>query len=360
MKHLRIPVLLAIFVLWGANASAQRFLWNADFDFRFDNKEYASVKNDLSVTNFTVRLTPQIGIGWGKEGRHALLAGIDLLNDFGKDTYVSRQMICYYRYTDTNYGVWFGRFPRRNLIGTYSNAFFSDYVSYYDSNLDGLAAHYVNEHGYVELVLDWDSMLADNQREKFMIFSAGQGSLGAFYGGYNMSMYHHAGSVQERGVVDNILLYPYAGADFAKYAPAFAALYLQVGWLQSFQNDRRYIGHFVKPGGLQVEARIQRWGFGIYNTLYLGDNLMPYYTGTVDGQPDYGGGLYKGEPFYRTDHGIYNRLELYWQHMFGSAVAFKVSSIHHYDGSGWGWQQQLELEVYLSEKMFRHPRPVEK
>lgn len=359
MKYLRILVLGAALTVCGFNASAQRFLWNADFAFRFDNKEYASMENDVSVTNFTARLTPQIGIGWGRENRHALMAGIDLVSDFGNETYVSRQMICYYRYIDPNYGVWFGRFPRRNLVGTYSHAFFSDYVSYYDSNLDGLAAHYMNDRGYVELVLDWDSMLAEGRREKFMIFSGGQFNLGPFYAGYNFSMYHHAGSVEESGVVDNILVYPYAGADFTKYARGFSALYLQAGWLQSFQNDRRYIGHYVAPGGIQIEARVQRWGFGIYNTLYLGGSLMPYYKGTVAGQPDYEGGLYKGEPFYRTDRGIYNRLELYWQRRFGSAVAFKVSSVHHYDGTGWGWQQKLELEVYLSEKMFRRPKPTE-
>lgn len=359
MKHLRLILISAAFLLGGVNASAQRFLWSADFDFLFDNREYASMDNDWSATNFTARLTPQAGIGWGRENRNALMVGIDLLNNFGKETTAAGQMICYYRYTDDRYGAFFGRFPRRNMIGTYSNAFFSDYVSYYDSNLDGLMAHYSDACGYVELVFDWDSMMADDQREKFMIFSAGQFSLGSFYGGYNAGMYHHAGSISQRGVVDNILLYPYAGADFTKYAPAFSHLYLQAGWLQSFQNDRRYIGHYVTPGGLQLEARVQRWGFGIYDTLYLGDNLMPYYTGMVDGQPDYRGGLYKGEPFYGTEHGIYNRLELYWQHNFGSSIAFTVSSIHHYDGSGWGWQQQIELEVFLSERMFRHPKPQE-
>jgi len=215
---------------------------------------------------------------------------------------------------------------------------------------------YTGSHGYVELVLDWNSMLVGDQREKFSIFSAGRLNYGAFYGGYNARMYHHAGSETVRGVVDNILIYPFAGADFTHYLPQFSALYFQVGWLQTFQNDRAYVGRYVTPGGIQLEARVERWGFGIYNSLYLGGNLMPYYESTVAGQPAYGQGLYTGEPFYRTDKGIYDRLEIYWTHKFLSDIALTVSAVQHYDGDGWGWQQKLELQIYLSDRMFRNFR----
>lgn len=66
MGYLRIAAVCAAFLLCSATASAQRFLWNVDFDFKFDNKEYADVEHDASVTNFTARLTPQIGLGWGR------------------------------------------------------------------------------------------------------------------------------------------------------------------------------------------------------------------------------------------------------------------------------------------------------
>lgn len=354
MGYLRIAAVCAAFLLCSATASAQRFLWNVDFDFKFDNKEYADVEHDASVTNFTARLTSQIGLGWGRG--NALMVGVDFLNDMGRNTYVAREMIVYYKYQDDRFGVYFGRFPRRNLIGTYSNAFFSDYISYYDSNLDGLMGQYTGSHGYVELVLDWNSMLVGDQREKFSIFSAGRLNYGAFYGGYNARMYHHAGSETVRGVVDNILIYPFAGVDFTHYLPQFSALYFQVGWLQTFQNDRAYVGRYVTPGGIQLEARVERWGFGIYNSLYLGGNLMPYYESTVAGQPAYGQGLYTGEPFYRTDKGIYDRLEIYWTHKFLSDIALTVSAVQHYDGDGWGWQQKLELQIYLSDRMFRNFR----
>lgn len=335
------------------DAFAQRLLWDVDFDFKFDNKEYAAVTNDVSVTNFTARLTPQIGIGWGQG--NAFMVGVDVMNDFGNGTDAPTEMIVYYKWSDERFGTCLGRFPRRNLIGDYSYAFFSDYMQYYDTNIDGLAGRYIGRNGYIELVLDWDGMMVGEQREKFSIFSAGRIAYGSFYGGYNLRVYHFAGSETVRGVVDNILAYPFAGADFTEFLPRFSKLYLQVGWLQSFQNDRRYVGHYVTPGGIQIDAHIERWGFGIYNSLYLGDNIMPYYTGTVDGQPDYGAGLYAGEPFYRTNTGIYNRFEVYYKHRFSSNVYIAASIICHYDGDGC-WLQQLRLQVNLFDRMFRKSR----
>lgn len=352
MKILRTLLLITISLFVANTAFAQRFLWSVDFDYQFNNKEYANSALAESVTYYGARLTPQVGLGW--ESGNALMVGVDLLNDFGTGiSDISTEMVVYYRYKNAKTGVYAGRFPRRNMIGVYSNAFFSDYISYYDSNLDGFLFNYQAKRGYVEVAFDWNSMLADNVREKFMIFSAGRLDVGPAYGGYNVSMYHHAGSKTVSGVVDNILIYPFLGVDFTKFAPRFSNLYFQVGWLQTFQNDRAYVDKFVTPGGVQFEARVERWGFGIYNTLYLGGNLMPYYASTVTGQPDYGNGLYPGDPFYRTNKGIYNRLELYWQRDFKSNISLKISSVHHYDGQSWGWQQLAELQIYLFQDMFK-------
>lgn len=349
IRKLRFTILFALFVTVGVNSSAQKFLWETGFKFKFDNREYGDNKLDESATYFGARLTPQVGLGWGSG--NALMIGADLLAAFGSaSSSIPVDVIFYYRYIDSKYGVYAGRFPRKYSIGNYSNAFFSEYVSFYDSNFDGLLANYKGENGYVEFICDWNSMYADNQREKFGIYSAGRLNIGAFYGGYNLSLFHHAGSVTERGVVDNILIYPFIGMNLAPKSK-FTSLYLQIGWLQAFQNDRRYIDRYVKPGGVQIDFRIERWGFGIYNSFYGGEGLMPYYKSTVEGQPDYGNGLYSGEPFYRAD--VYNKLELYWQRNIRKDIAIKISSVHHYAEKQWMWQQILSLQVTLSDDMFR-------
>lgn len=348
-RRLRFILLFTLLLVFAWDASAQKFVWEAGFKFKFDNREYGNDQLDESATYFGARLTPQVGLGWGSG--NALMLGADLMADFGSPSFTTPvDVIFYYRHLDSKYGVYAGRFPRKYSIGNYSNAFFSEYVSFYDSNFDGLLAYYKGGKGYVEFICDWNSMYADNRREKFGIYSAGQLNLGMFYGGYNISLFHHAGSAVERGVVDNILLYPFVGVDFAPKTK-FTSLYLQVGWLQAFQNDRRYIDKYVTPGGIQVDFRIERFGFGIYNSFYSGQGLMPYYKSTVEGQPDYGNGLYSGEPFYRAD--LYNRLEIYWQRNIRRDISVKVSSVHHFAEKKWMWQQILSLQVTLSEDMFK-------
>ncbi len=83
---------------------------------------------------------------------------------------------------------------------------------------------------------------------------------------------------------------------------------------------------------------MQKWNFGIFNTLYAGKDLMPYYM--ADPSLDYGPGLYWGAPWYRTRHNIYDRLEIYWQPVHTEIMKLRVASVHHYDGRKWGWQQK--------------------
>ena len=175
-----------------------------------------------------------------------------------------------------------------------------------------------------------------------------------FYGGYHLSMYHHAGTITEDGVVDNILLHPHIGADFSKMT-GLEKLSLQVGWLQAFQNDRKYVGEYVTPGGAQIELKVQMWKLGIFNTLYAGKNLMPYYV--ADPSLDYGPGLYWGEPWYRTENNIYDRLEIYWQPIRNDIMKLRVASVHHFDGKKWGWQQKVLFSIDLGQrKLFKNKK----
>ena len=54
---------------------AQQLLWDVDFKFGFDNREYASIETEPSGTIFGAVLSPKVGLGFG-EG-HALYAGVD-------------------------------------------------------------------------------------------------------------------------------------------------------------------------------------------------------------------------------------------------------------------------------------------
>ncbi len=347
-KTLRIVLVTICASTLALSAGAQKFLWEIGFDGRFDNREYGSaIAPDGTI--FGAKLSPQVGLEWG-EG-NALMAGIDLRADFGQREFPLPEGVFYYRYSDRRFKAFAGILPRKNMIGEYPFAFFSDSIRFCDNNIEGVLLQYHGRRGFLEFGCDWNSRISGAQREKFMIFMAGRLELDMFHIGFNQNMYHHAGSEIERGVVDNILLYPYAGVDIGGLID-LSELSLRVGWMQSFQNDRRYIDRYVAPGGVQIDLCAEKWGVGVSNTLYLGDNLMPYYTSTVAEQPSYGCGLYYGDPFYRTDSGVYNRLEIYWNPVSKDGIELHIGSVFHYDGSVVGWQQVLSLQVALSNSMF--------
>ena len=342
-----------------------QLVWGASFEFFFDNREYKNLTTNWSQSLFGARINPEIGVTW--DGRHSLMMGVSLLANFGAKPFeVDNDIFGYYQYISPRFRAYAGVVPRNRMIGEYSGAFFSDSVKYYDPNLTGLLLQYMGGRGYIEFGCDWNSMFSKTTREKFLLFSAARLGLGArqlFYLGYNLTMYHHAGwdSSDEPdptigdGVVDNVLLEPFVGADFTRLAPTMQELSMRVGWLNTFQNDRAYVGDYVTPGGLQVEANVQKWNFGIHNTLYVGDNLQPYYVAPAPGL-DYGPGVDWGEPFYRTNN-LYDRLEIYWQPINTNMMHLRISSVHHYDGHKWGWQQKISFTVNLGQnRIFNNRR----
>jgi hypothetical protein len=157
-------------------------------------------------------------------------------------------------------------------------------------------------------------------------------------------MYHYAMVRGGSGVVDNVWVMAFVGMDLDEKA-FFDELSLEVGWLQTFQNDRSNVGKYVKPGGVHIESQIEKYKFGVINTLFYGDCMMPYYG-------RYGNRLYQGDSFYSTANGKYHRWEIYWKPLQRKDMDFKVSSVHHYDGQVWSWQQLASFTVNLSEVIF--------
>jgi hypothetical protein len=339
-KRVVFFVVMWVFI---SKSYSQRVVWNIYFDSQFDNREYNS-DFSKSQTLFGAKLTPEIGLHWG--GYYSdLLIGATIIEEFGAETFEKKpEMLLYYRYDSPKYLICAGRFSRKSVIGKYSKAFFNDSVCFFDANIDGVLLQYKGNKGYVEVAFDWNSRQSETRREKFMIFSSALQKKGVVYGGYNFSMHHYAMVTGESGVVDNVWVMPFVGIDFDEKA-FFDELSLEVGWLQTFQNDRNNVGKYAKPGGVHIETQIEKYKFGVINTLFYGDCMMPYYG-------RYGNGLYRGDPFYRTINGKYHRLEIYWKPLRRKDIDLKVSSVHHYDGRVWSWQQLASFTVNLSDVIF--------
>lgn len=350
MKRLLLTVLLFSTCALSFSVKGQ---WYAEltpkaelnFGTWFDNREY---KSDYApdMTLFGAKLTPLVGLQWDK---HRLMTGVDLRVDFGDKQFdQDPEFILYYNYKHSGFEAYAGIFPRSKLRGGYSRAFMSDSTCYYDSNLEGFMLSYSGKRGYAEVAMDWLSRIGEERREKFVLFSSGilHTNNRKWFLGYDASMFHHSISYTDDGVTDNILAYPFVERAFVSHR-WFSNVWARAGWLQAMQRIRKESSKFKTPGGVQAEVYLAtKCGAGLFNTIYIGDNLMPYYD-------RFGNGLYQGDSFYRKTGDVYNRLELFWKIPYKSYMNFKVASVHHYDGNKWNWQQTAVLSIYLNDRTAR-------
>lgn len=358
------------------------FEYDVDFEMKFDNREFYKSDFSNSMTIFGVRLTPSVGIYVfqpEKSMKHRVMLGLDIMKDFGAsavpqgisaggdETYsglenvaLLREMTLYYnlsrRKGDTDMQLYTGIFPRRISEGEYSDAFFSDSLKFYDNNLEGLLLKIRKPRSYFEVGCDWMGKFGLARKEKFMIFSSGRTYVTpSFSLGYSAYMYHFAGSRKARGVVDNVLLNPYMRLDFSKVLD-FDVFALRLGWLLGMQHDREFVGHYVFPGGGELDLDIRKWNFGLNNHLFYGYDMMPYYNSLDAGGDKYGNRLYMGDLFYRihddgtSGPGTYDRLDVYYEPIAGKYLSVRISARFHFHGFRYsGCQQIVGIRFNINE-----------
>lgn len=353
------PALLITFILLlsAAKLSAQpRFAYDLDFSTHFDNGEYAGSSFKPSSTIFGARINPMVGftLKQGKN-RHKLMAGFDLTREFA-DEFEGRKYLYdidfYYSYTrkihKSALSVTAGIFPRKFSAADWSTAFFSDRYTFYNPFMTGLLISYKGRKSNFELGCDWMWKKSQTRREKFMIFSSGQGALTDWFSlGYMAYMLHFASSHTVFGVCDNILAEPYLRFDFAKMA-GIQKLSLSAGWLQALQRDRVQVGKFVAPFSGDICLRVQHWGVGVENRTYIGKNLMPLFNDCDSAGNQYGTLLYLGDPFFQSP--FYNRLNIYYAPKICRGLDIKAELLFHFGAKGLlGNQQMITVALNLSE-----------
>ena len=338
-----------------------RFVYDVNFEMNFDNREFYQSAFSSSMTIFGARLTPAVGLEIMTDNNtsHRLLGGVDVMKDFGSEQVnkeLFREISLYYRlnkkFNDTEMTLYAGIFPRRNMEGRYSQAFFSDSLKFYDNNLEGLLVKFKRPQAYFEVGCDWMGQYGETRRERFMIYSAGEGKVASFmtlgYAGY---MYHFANSVKVKALVDNILLNPYIRFDFGPQAD-FQTLSVSLGYLQALQHNRVQVGHYVFPGGAHLDFEIRKWDVAIKNMAYYGTGIMPYYNYHDPGDIKFGNNLYLGDPFYRVydndskERGLYDRFEVCYEPTVGKHLKIRIAALLHFNNFRYsGFQQNVGMIV---------------
>ena len=375
MKYIKTPLVLCALSFFFSNANAQeqgkaQFIYNIGFDQRFDNREYDVSDYSASGTIFGTRLSPTIGLKLRSgDAVHTLIGGADIRKDFGDINTTGKGLVKDYFYyydfkTPLANGVFTidgGVFPRCKSRESWSTAFISEKVSWYDPYIEGILFRYSTSRSNVELGLDWMGMYgADSAvNEQFMIFSAGHRSFSEFITlGYNAYMVHFANSVMVRGVCDNCQTEPYMTMDFTHFLSRLDECSLKLGYLQAIQRDRTVSLDFDCPALVEASVKVALKGWHIQNSFYAGDDILPLYDKTDAAGNIYGDRLYFADPFFKIQTGgddgllpFYDRLELGYSTVLWGNLTVAASWIFHFNTSAYsGSQQVISLRYLLKER----------
>ncbi len=346
--------------------SAPAISWEYDayVSYDFDNREFDGCGRVdlLSETLHALVFSPSVGLSLpqGKHVRHRVMVGFNAEHDMGtgaadKDVFTGFTAN-YDAHVRLGNGALFegicGIIPRHWMEGEYSEAFFSDSLAFFDSDLEGVLLKYRSNKLQAEMGLDWMGKYGDGRRERFQIFTSGLYAPKDWLSlGWTGSFYHYACSPQAGNVVDNHLLQPYLRLDAAPFL-RLDELSLQAGALLSYQCERdKDLGSPKLPLGGEFVLRLRRKGLGLENATYVGDDLMPYHDQTDPAGIRYADQLYRGSPLYR---GFYDRAELFWEPQLSEFLSLRVSARFHFGEEGFlGSQQKIGFCFNLDA--YRHP-----
>ena len=341
---------VALMLSFSALAQNERLYLDASLDFDFDNTEYSGSGLGSAETLFGVSLAPVLRFEWSD--KHNLGVGVNMQKMFGSSRFLDDiDLVAYYQFKGDKYGALAGLFRRENLLGRYSEAFFSNAWLVDNRVVQGLALQYSDKVGFAELVVDWNGMYSMERREQFRILFSGEGHFAkVMYAGASAEMQHYANRADfQHNVVDNIVVNPYIGVDFK----AFFDFDIRLSYLQTLQRDRVAGGGWQLPMGGELFFRMSRWGVFISNNLYVGNNLQPLYNSMGKEGTIYGADLYASDPFYGTTSGVYNRTGIgYERNFWKDRIKVKAEMVLKTDGKRLYTQQIVALGVNIAPKLY--------
>ncbi len=213
MKFIHKIFLLTSLLSLSFSAHAQRFVYDVDFLFYFDNREYHSDYSP-SQTLIGTRLSPEIGVEFidKEQGQHRLMGGVHywqpLSNNF-RDAKLLPTL--YYQYKHKGFSLQFGMIPFNKMIAPLPYLIMSDSLRYTYPNIQGALLQYQSRLGYIEMQCDWRGLQSKTTREAFRLVIDGQFRYKMLYVG-GLAMLNHlanfAPTEPKTGVCDDFVLNP--------------------------------------------------------------------------------------------------------------------------------------------------------
>jgi hypothetical protein len=309
---------------------AQSLDWNVGFMGFADNREFNSTVQ-IPQSILGTQFIPELGINF--DSIHYLGFGLNILQEFGSNKPVDGlDYQLYYKLEGDFFSLKFGSFSKNEVFKNAPKALYYDSLLYFRPNIKGLIWTLKLDNFRQSVYLDWTSRKADLKRETFIMGGYGKYSNEYIFAINHIYMYHYARAnliLPDNHIRDNGAAYLSLGINLHKWI-GFDNFTVAAGGLQSYERTRS-IGDWNTPLGFLWITNIEHKGFGLNNTLYIGE----------------GHKLDWGDPFYRLKK--YDRLDIYFSPLryrkvkatFGISLHFAESRIHH--------QQQFFIHVNLSQ-----------
>lgn len=328
--------LSALLLMLAHLLTAQTLEWKAGMYHFFDNTEFlgSSYINDQTMAG--IRISPEIGLGM--KGNHHFRVGFDALKSYGSPNLVdSCSPTAYYLYDNGHFKFMMGSFAREGQLNDFSRAFFQDSIRYYRPNMNGFLLAYGDDKLQAKLFLDWTGKQSQTVHEAFFVGGSVNYHTSIFVAETQALMFHHAASLQERGVRDNILLHPALGLNLDGQT-WLDSLRLSVGALVGIERNRLMTDIFTSRSGILVELDAFYQGFGLTSSTYLGQGIQIDYASM-------GSELYWGDPLYRGNY--YSRIDLSYDFIRLPYLTGKVNFANHFSEGHFYVEQSLIVSASL-------------
>ena len=310
-------------LIWGVN----------NYNF-FDNRE-VHTPYQRSQTLFGSRLGAEVGVQFGP---NAIIAGGQVIKDFGSSDIASSDFTFYYHYEQGHVSGAFGSFPRERLRRELPDVFVYDSIRYYTPVLHGALIQYTGEHGYAEFYCNWLNKQGVGEREIFELVTDGRFGYKGCYAGWNVQLTHFSVPRPANGlrVYDKLMVNPHVGYESSRLC-WIDALSIEAGLLLSLNRDRSdMLWH--TPMGFLGDVKVRKGRFELRDRLYAGNPQFTHYE-------VYGAQLHRGDPYYRSS--LYNRTDLSFYLLNRMNVQCYATASFHYTEGVFDNSQQLILRIFL-------------
>lgn len=343
----QLSILFAI--LFSVQVSAQMFQpeWSVNMYGFADNREYNS-SYQIPQSMLGVWLAPEVGLRF--DSVHHVRVGVGLLREFGspKEWLDQADYAAYYLYDAKPFKFYMGVFPGRELLADYPAVMLYDSISNYHQNLGGIYWSIYQNKWNFDLWLDWDGRQTSDNRERFIVGLKAKVQPNIFYASVQAYMRHYAGTTSGDDLYDNMMARVCAGISWGGNS-ILDSLNVNVGGVFGYSRHRA-IDERHKPVGLLSEVTLEKFGIGVKNSFYTGDEQQAMYS-----KPDIGGKLYLGDPYYRNR--TYNRTDFYINFIETGRVSARFVYSLHAAEKELSHQQQFFLLINLdSNKKDAYPK----